>query len=411
MAPQDVTVDDVRRARAAVDGVIQRTPVLPAMALSEEVGGDVVYKAENLQRTGSFKLRGALAKIAALGEGAAGGVVTGSAGNHGQALAFAARHTGVPCEIVVPIGAPVTKVEACRSYGATVHEVGVSLAEAVAFARSLADERGLAFCPPFDDPHVVAGQGTLGLEVLDDVPDLASVVVPLGGGGLAAGTAIAIKSVRPNVEIVGVQASACAPYAGDEPPSGEVVTLADGIAVKYPGHVTGPLIDRWLDRIVTVDENSIADAMIALMERSKLYSEGAGAVGVAALRSGAVRPAPSGRTCVILSGGNVDLGVVPGLIRRHEHASGRRLRVFARIDDRPGCLARLLDAFASCGADLIEVEHIRDGLDLHVRETGVNASFAVRGLDHGDRCLTAALDAGFDVYRADEPRGRAGIHR
>lgn len=402
-----MTVDDVRRVRTAVDGVIQRTPVLPATSLSEEVGGDIVYKAENLQRTGSFKLRGALAKIAALGPAATVGVVTGSAGNHAQALAFAARHAGVPCEIVVPVGAPVTKIAACRSYGAAVHEVGVSLAEAVAHARGIAADRGLVFCPPFDDPDVVAGQGTLGLEVLDDVSDLSLVVVPLGGGGLAAGTAIAIKSALPGVEVVGVQASACAPYAGDEPPAGEVITLADGIAVKHPGQVTGPLVDRWLDRIVTVDEDPIADAMIALMGRSKLYVEGAGAVGVAALRSGVVGPASSGRTCVILSGGNVDLGVVPGLIRRHEHASGRRLRVFARIDDRPGCLARLLDAFASCGADLIEVEHIRDGLDLHVRETGVNASLAVRGPEHGERCLAAARDAGFAVHRADHPRGRS----
>jgi threonine dehydratase len=379
--------------------VAEHTPVVASAALTDEWtagdAGEVVLKAENLQRTGSFKIRGAINKVASIGERAAAGVTTGSAGNHAQALAFAARHFGVPCQIYVPVGAPITKIEACRAYGATVDEVGHSLTEAVAAARACADEDGMTFCSPYDDPAIVAGQGTIGLEILEDVPDVGSIIVPLGGGGLAAGIAIAVKSQLPGVTVTGVQAEVCAPYRGVEVPEGPVLTLADGIAVKRPGEVTGPLVERWVDDIVTVDENAIADAMVLLMDRSKLYVEGAGAVGVAALMSGAA--APAGTTCIVASGGNVDLGVVPGLIRRHENEAGRRLAVFTRIDDRPGGLAALLSVFADGGADLIEVDHIREGLDLHVRETGVNATFAVRSATHGDRIMRAAREAGFDI--------------
>jgi threonine dehydratase len=257
----------------------------------------------------------------------------------------------------------------------------------------------MAFCSPYDDVAVVAGQGTIGLEILEDLPSVSTIIVPLGGGGLVSGVAIAAKSQRPDIRVVGVQADACAPYCGRPVPAGAVLTLADGIAVKAPGEVTGPLVAQWVDEIVAVDENAIADAMVLLMDRAKLYVEGAGAVGVAALMSGLIEPAPSGEACVVLSGGNVDLGVVPGLIRRHENAAGRRLAIFARIDDRPGSLASLLVVFAEAGADLIEVEHIREGLDLHVRETGLNATFAVRSAEHADRLLDAATAAGFDIRR------------
>ena len=301
-----------------------------------------MLKAESLQRTGAFKIRGAMNKLASLGAAAANGVTAGSAGNHALALAFAARHYGVRCDIFVPTGAPITKIEACRAFGAEVVEGGASLDEAFAAARDRAHERDMAFCHPFDDAAVVAGQGTLGLELVEDLPDLACVVVPVGGGGLAAGTAIAVKSVLPDVRVIGVQAEVCAPYAGRASPTGPVVTLADGIAVKHPGELTRPLIEQWIDELVVVDEDAIADAMVLLMERAKLYVEGAGAVGVAAISSGLIKPAAAGTTCVVLSGGNVDLGVVPGLIRRHETEAGRRLVVFARIDDRPGALVRLL---------------------------------------------------------------------
>jgi threonine dehydratase len=335
--------------------------------------------------------------VASLGDGAARGVITGSAGNHAQALAFAAQHFGVRCEIFVPVGAAITKIDACRALGAIVVEHGAALAEAVAAAKERARATGMTFCAPFDDPWVVAGQGTLGLEVIEDIDDLASMIVPLGGGGLISGAAVAVKSLRPDVRVIGVQAAVCAPYAGGTPSDGPVVTLADGIAVKYPGELTGPLVERWVDDVVTVDEDAIADAMVLLMDRAKLYVEGAGAVGVAALLSSAVRPSTNGSTCVVLSGGNVDLGVVPSLIRRHENSAGRRLSVVARIDDRPGSLAHLLAVFADGGADLIEVQHVREGLELHVRETGIHATFAVRSTDQATALIAAASAAGYEI--------------
>jgi threonine dehydratase len=395
--PARVDLDDIRAARQVIADVVERTPVITSATLSADIGGSVVLKAENLQRTGAFKIRGAMNKVASLGTDARLGVTTGSAGNHAQALAFAAQYFGVPCEIFVPVGSPITKIDACRALGATVVEHGADVAAAVARATERAATTGMEFCSPFDDLSVIAGQGTIGLEVIEDVGDLASVILPLGGGGLIGGVAIAVKSLRPDVRIIGVQAAVCAPYAGGSPGTGPVVTLADGIAVKSPGELTGPLVDAWVDEVVTVDEDAIADAMVLLMERAKLYVEGAGAVGVAALLSGAVEPSRTGSTCVVLSGGNVDLGVVPSLIRRHENSAGRRLSIVARIDDRPGSLAELLGVFATGAADLIEVQHVREGLDLHVRETGIHATFAVRGRDHAARLIDAARDAGYEI--------------
>jgi len=394
-----VTLEDIRAAQAVIARVAKRTPIVSSIALSRQAGGEVVLKAENLQRTGAFKLRGAMSKLASLGEDAARGVIAGSAGNHGQALAFAAAHFGVPCEIFVPTGAPITKIEACRGYGATVVEEFATLDEAVEAARERAAASGMAFCHPYDDPAVIAGQGTLGLELVDDVPDLSCVIVPVGGGGLAAGVAIAVKSQRPEVRVIGVQAAVCAPYAGATAPDGPVETLADGIAVKHPGALTKPLIETWVDDVVSVDEDAIADAMVFLMDRAKLYVEGAGAVGVAAVASGLVTPAATGTTCVVLSGGNVDLGVVPGLIRRHETTAGRRLVVFARIPDRPGTLVRFLGAFAAAGANLVEVQHQREGVILHVRETGVHATFEVRSPAHARAVLDAVRAAGYPEVR------------
>jgi threonine dehydratase len=393
----EIDLHAIQAARTSGRDVVRRTPVVRSSTLSELLDADVALKAESLQRTGSFKIRGAMHKLASLGEAAERGVTTGSAGNHAQAVAFAAANHGVPCDIFVPSGASISKIESCRAHGAVVREVGASIVDALTAARDRADTAGMAFCHPYDDPAIVAGQGTLGLELVDDLDDLACVVVPIGGGGLASGLAIAVKSLRPDVRVVGVQAEVCAPYLGRPAPEGPVITLADGIAVKHPGAITRPLVERWVDDLVTVDEDTIADAMVLLMERAKLYVEGAGAVGVAALLSGAVVPEPAGTTCVVLSGGNVDLGVVPGLIRRHETQAGRRLTVFVRIDDRPGGLARLLDIFATAGANLLEVQHVREGLALHVRETGVRASFEVRGRDHASAAVTAARAAGYDV--------------
>ena len=393
----DISLEEVRLIGERDRRIVTHTPVAPSAHLSERYGGSVLLKAENLQRTGAFKIRGAMNKLATLGESARRGVVAGSAGNHAGALAFAARQFGVPCEIYVPAGASLSKIAACRGYGATVHEGGESLDVAVALAQARANETGMVFCHPYDDPVVVAGQATLGVELIDDIPDLAQVIVPLGGGGLLSGVALTVKQFDPSIKVIGVQISSCAPYIYGKAPLGPVPTLADGIAVKVPGDVTAPLIEKWVDEIVDVDEDSVADAMMLLLERSKLFVEGGGAVGVSALLAGRVKPAERGATCVVLSGGNADLGLLTGLVRRHETNSGRRLIVFARISDRPGGLARLLTMFAQYGANLIEVEHVREGVDLHVRETGVQVVLEVRGRDHTETLIAAAKAEGYEL--------------
>ena len=397
MADFPIDLSIIHAARQAGSGVVKHTPITESAALSERCGGTVVFKAENLQRTGSFKIRGGMNKLASLGTLASRGVVAGSAGNHAQSLAFAARHFGVPCQIFVPAGASLSKMEAVRSYGATLTEGGDTLSDAVHLARKHAEQTGMNFCHPFDDPMVVAGQATLGLELIEDIDDLTTVIVPLGGGGLTGGVALAVKQLKPHVRVIGVQVRACAPYAGSPPADGPIVTLADGIAVKEPGEFTRPIIEQWVDEIVVVEEDLVADAMVLLMDRAKLYVEGGGAVGVSALLSRQVTPSSSGTTCVVLSGGNVDLGLVPNLIRRHETQAGRRLILFVRISDRPGGLAGLLALFAQVGANLIEVEHVREGIDLHVRETGVQVVLEVRSREHAATVMAAATSGGYIV--------------
>jgi threonine dehydratase len=396
-SPAEGIIERIELARVAGEGVVRRTPIITSRMLTERCGGTVVLKAENLQRTGSFKIRGTLAKLAELGDAARPGVVAGSAGNHAQALAYAARHRGVRCEIFVPAGASISKTEASRAYGAEVVLGGDSVDDALRAAQDRARDAGMSFVHPFDDPAVVAGQATVGLELLEDVTDLALVIVPVGGGGLASGIAIAVKRVAPHVRVVGVQVASCAPYADARPAPGPVVTLADGIAVKRPGKLTRPLVEQWVDEVVVVEEDDVADAMVLLLERSKLVVEGGGAVGVAALMTDRLTSAHEGTTVVVLSGGNVDLGVVPGLIRRAETRAGRRAILFARISDRPGGLARLLNVIGEQGANLLEVEHVREGLDLHVRETGVQLVLEVRDRSHTEAVLAAAKDAGYDL--------------
>ena len=392
-----IDLDAIRAAREVGRGVVEHTPVTPSAYLSEQFGGQIILKAENLQRTGAFKIRGAINKLHRLGDLKKNGVVAGSAGNHAQGLAFAARHFGVKCEIFIPVGASISKISACKSYGGIVLDGGESIETAVASAKARALETGMAFCHPYDDVDVVAGQGTLGLELLEDIQDLAQVIIPLGGGGLLSGTALAIKQQNPNVKIIGVQISSCAPYIYGNAPTGPVPTLADGIAVKQPGDVTRPLIENWVDELVDVDEDSVADAMMILLERSKMYVEGGGAVGVSALLASRVKPAKKGKTCVVLSGGNVDMGLMPNLIRRHETKAGRRALLFARVSDRPGALAEFLKVVAKAGANIIEVSHVREGLNLHVRETGLQVVIEVRGRDHTSEIITICKTAGFDV--------------
>jgi threonine dehydratase len=403
-AASAVTAEDVARARAAIGDVARHTPVLSSSTLRERCGGDVVLKAESLQRTGAFKIRGALNKLAALGDGCAAGVVCGSAGNHAQALALAARERGVPCEVFMPHGAPIAKVEATAALGARVVIVGQSVDDCLVAARERAEEAGLAFVHPFDDPDVVAGQGTLGLELLEDLPDLATVIVPVGGGGLASGIAIAVKSARPDVRVVGVQVETVAAYPASLKARRPIavdgsLTIADGIAVKRPGELTLKLISEWLDDVVVVPEDEVAEAMVLLMEKAKLVVEGAGAVGVAALLGGQVRAAEQGTTCVVLSGGNVDAGLLATIARRHETEAGRRLVLLTRVPDRPGALAKLLDSVADAGANIVEVSHMREGIGLHVRETGVQLTIETRSREHADAVVTAVAAAGYGVSR------------
>ena len=384
-------------ARERGRSVVLHTPVVPSAHLSELTGSTILLKAENLQRTGAFKIRGAINKITMLGDAAKRGVVAGSAGNHAQALALAAKTLGVACEIFVPKGASLTKIAACRHYGATVIEGGDNVEVAVQAALARAAETGRAFCHPYDDIDIVAGQGTLGLELIDDIDDLATVVIPLGGGGLLSGAAVAIKQQRPSVRIIGVQVEGCDPYVSKKAPEGFFTTLADGIAVKKPGLVTAPLIDEWVDELVSVSEDSVADAMVLLMERSKLLVEGGGAVGVSALLTNTITPAKSGSTCIVLSGGNVDIGLLPNLVRRHETKSGRRLNVFVRLPDRPGALAGFLEVLAANDANIVEVQHVREGVELHARETGVHVVLEVKNQEHGRTVIAATREKGFSI--------------
>jgi threonine dehydratase len=395
---------DVQAAREAIAAVAVRTPTIACEDLAEAAGGPVVLKAESLQGTGSFKLRGALAKVAALGERASGGLVAASAGNHARAVAQAARLAGVGCEVFMPRDAAVSKVAAVERLGARVRLGGGSVEEALELAAAAAAQTGAALIHPFDDCDVIAGQGTIGLELLQDVPDLARVVVPVGGGGLASGIGIALSQGRPEVELVGVQASACAPFAaalgdpeaGGEPEITAAATIADGIAIKRPGTITLPLLRELLSALHTVSEDEIADAMVFLAERARLVAEGAGAVAVAAVASGRLA-AIDGTTVAVVSGGNVDNGLLASILRRHETAEGRRVRIFTRVPDRPGGLAELLNLVADTRANLLSLEHVREAVSLSVRETGVELTLETRGAEHTEQLRAALRDAGYGV--------------
>jgi threonine dehydratase len=397
--PSLAELEEVHRGCA---DLVQETPVFSFGELSRRCGGQVALKAENLQRTGSFKLRGSLTKLRRGGERASTGVVAGSAGNHGQALAYAARAQGVPCTVFMPERAPVSKVDAVAALGAEVELGGSSVDECVDAAREMASREGMLLVHPFDDLDVVRGQSGVGLELLEQVEDLAKVVVPVGGGGLISGIAAALRLARPEVEIAGVQAAGCSPFLESLQRGEPVVaphpdTIADGIAIKRPGEITLPLVERWVDEMVSVDDDSIAEAMVLLVERAKLVTEGAGAAAVAALSTGAVEPAASGTSVLLLSGGNVDAHVLAGVINRHQTAVGRRARLFTRISDRPGGLAGLLETVAAAGGNVLDVTHVRDGVSLHVEETGVELLIESRSGRHHRALVERMQEAGYAV--------------
>ncbi len=394
---------DLEAASAALASVVARTPAFASPELSERIGGPVWLKAECLQGTGSFKLRGAINRVASLGERAAAGLVAASAGNHARAVAQAARTRGVSCEVFMPLDAPVSKVLAAQELGASVRLDGASIEDSLEQALRRSAESGAAFVHPFDDLDVIAGQATLGLELLEQVPDLARVVVPVGGGGLASGIGIALRRARASVELIGVQAAACCPFfealVGGAVHGAGQATIADGIAVKRPGELTLPLLRELLDELVIVSEDEIADAMVFLAERAKLVAEGAGAVATAALMSGALGRlgTPSGTTVAVVSGGNVDSGLLATLLLRHESEAGRRVRIFTRVSDRPGALAELLRLVALARANVLSVEHVRDAVPLHVRETGVELTLETRGPEHTEQLLGALAAGGYEA--------------
>jgi threonine dehydratase len=295
-------------------------------------------------------------------------------------------------------------VAAVEAFGGIVRLGGESVDECVARARERGEEAGSAFVHPFDDPDIILGQATLGLELLEDVPDLAAVVVPVGGGGLISGVAGAIKTARREVKVIGVQVRACAAFpasleAGAPQAVDSTATIADGIAIKRPGEITLPLVEQWVDEMVVVAEDDTAEAMVWLLERSKLVVEGGGAVGVAALLSGQITPPEAGSTVIVLSGGNVDAGLLAAVAQHHETVAGRRLRLFTRISDRPGGLAAVLSCVAEAGGNVVQADHVREAVPLHIRETGLEIALETRGPQHGDEIVARLEQAGYTVRR------------
>ena len=387
------TLADVEAARARLAGVARVTPVYPSETLSRRAGRPVHLKAENLQRTGAFKIRGAVNTIASLSpQERTAGVVAASAGNHGQAVAWAAREAGIAATVFMPQDSPMAKVEATKTYGATVELAGAGFDESVAAAEERMRATGATFVHAFEDPRVIAGQGTVGLELAEQLPELATVVIPIGGGGLGAGIAIALRELRPGVRLVGVQAEAVCPLAGG---TEHRFTIAEGIAVKQPGELTSSILRDHLDEIVTVSDDQISHAIVLLLERTKLLVEGAGAAAVAALLAGKVEG--EDEVCVLLSGGNIDPTLLIQVMRHGLTQAGRYVVLRTRIADRPGSLIKLLELVAEQRANVVSVEHHREGMALPIGETEVELTLATRDEAHCDAVRGALAARGYPV--------------
>ncbi|MFC9113092.1 MULTISPECIES: threonine ammonia-lyase [Streptomyces] len=396
-----VTLDDVRGAHKMLSGVARTTALEGSRHLSRQVGAPVLLKCENLQRTGSFKLRGAYVRIAGLlPEERAAGVVAASAGNHAQGVALASSLLGVRSTVFMPKGAPLPKISATREYGAEVRLHGQVVDESLAAAQEYARETGAVFIHPFDHPDVIAGQGTVGLEILEQCPEVRTIVVGVGGGGLAAGIAVAVKSLRPDVRIVGVQAEGAAAYppslaAGRPVTLGHPVTMADGIKVGRPGDVPFELVGELVDEVCTVTEDELSAALLLCMERAKMIVEPAGASPVAALLS---RPdAFEGPVVAVLSGGNVDPVLMERVLRHGMAAQGRYLAVRLRLTDRPGALASLLGALSVVDANVLDVSHVRTDPRLGLTEAEVELHLETKGPAHCAEVEQALREAGYTV--------------
>ena len=400
------TLADIEAARKRLHGIVHRTPVTPSATFSTATGADVSLKLENLQRTGSFKIRGAFNKIASLTPAERErGVVAASAGNHAQGVALGARLAGTRAAIVMPERASLAKAEAVRGYGAELHLHGRDYNEAEARALAIGAERGLAFVHAFNDPHVIAGQGTLGLEILEDLPDVETVIVPGGGGGLIAGVALAIKAKRPDVRIVAAEPTGAAKLAeclrkGSVVPLTSVNTIADGLAARRIGELCFEAIQKHVTDIVEVTDDDIALAILMLMERAKTLVEGAGAVGLAALLSGRVNVRPGEKVCVLLSGGNIDVTLLDQILQRGLAQTGRSLRLRTVLEDRPGALRDLLALLAAEGANVESIEHDRTRRDVALGKAVVELRLDTRGAEHSQRVLAALAERGYNVERS-----------
>jgi threonine dehydratase len=385
---------EIEHARERLDGIARVTPVYPSETFSRLAGRPVSLKAENLQRTGSFKIRGAYVKLSSLDpEQLAAGVVAASAGNHGQAVAWAARELGAPATIFMPQDSPMAKFDATRNYGAEIElSAGSAIEESLEAAFAYVDETGGTFIHPYEDPVVISGQGTIGLELAEQVEELETVVIPIGGGGLASGISLALRAVRPGLRIVGVRAAGT--MAG-----GSGYTIADGIAVKEPGELSTSILEETLDEIVSVDDEQIAEAIVLLAERTKLVVEGAGAVAVAAILGGSA--GGTGPALALLSGGNIDASLMVQVLRRGLALSGRYLVLLTRVLDRPGELAKLLDLLAGERVSVVEVEHQREAAGVPVGYTGVELTLLTRDPEHCDQLLELMREWGYPVERLD----------
>jgi threonine dehydratase len=384
---QAPTLAEVEAARERIAGIARVTPVYPSETFSRLAGRGVHLKAENLQRTGAFKIRGAVNTIASLSpEERAAGVVAASAGNHGQAVAWAAREAGIVATVYMPEDSPMAKVDATRNYGARVELVGSGFDESLSAAQELVESTGATFLHAFEDERVIAGQGTIGLELAEQLPTIDTLVVPIGGGGLAAGIAIVMRALRPDVRLVGVQAVNMSPFAGG---TEHTYTIAEGIAVKQPGELTSSILRDLLDDVVTVTDEQISHAIVLLLERTKLLVEGAGAASVAAVLTGKVEG--EGEIGILLSGGNIDPTLLIQVMRHGLTAAGRYLVVRTRLSDRPGELIKLLQLVAEERANVVAIEHHREGMDLPIGQTEVELTLAMRDEKHCD-ALRARLD-------------------
>lgn len=397
-----VTFEDIQAAAGRIADATIRTPTIPAPALSARFGCDIWLKLETLQVTGSFKARGALNKLLSLDDDARRcGVIAMSAGNHAQGVAYHAGRLGIPATIVMPTGTPFTKIVATEGYGATVDLHGDEIDACRAHAFALAERNGLTFIHPYDDPAIIAGQGSVGLEMLAAAPDLQVILVPIGGGGLIAGVALAAKAINPAISLIGVQSASYPTMARVPGPIPGGITLAEGIAVRTPGTLTRPVVEALVDDVLIVDDTAVEQAIAAMAERANVVAEGAGAAGLAALMTTRDRFAGL-KVGIVVCGGNIDNRLLSSVLLRGLITDGRMVGLRVRIEDRPGALAALVTAVGRVGGNIVEVAHRRMHLDVPVKSVEVDIEIETRGAAHAQAVIDALEAIGAECSRLDE---------